>query len=61
MRVLLSSPVMAHSKTELSTGWTLKQHDDSSDDWLSVASVPSQVHVDLLAHNKYVGSVSDTH
>lgn len=53
---------MSHSRTELSTGWSLKQHDheDVPENWLPVASVPSQVHVDLLANNKYVHTPSNT-
>ncbi|KXH45179.1 glycosyl hydrolase family 2 [Colletotrichum simmondsii] len=37
---------------ELSKGWTLKQQDDASDAWLPVPSIPSQVHVALLANKK---------
>jgi beta-mannosidase len=44
---------MSHSRIELSHGWTLKQHDDDKGEWLPVKSVPSQVHIDLLANNKY--------
>jgi beta-mannosidase len=45
---------MSHSQIELSHGWTLKQRDDDKGEWLPVKSVPSQVHIDLLANNKYV-------
>lgn len=38
---------------ELSQGWTFKQQDDTSEEaWLPVPSIPSQVHVDLLANKK---------
>lgn len=43
---------MAHTRVELSSGWEFKQQDDK--DWLPVRRVPSEVHVDLLAHKKYV-------
>lgn len=48
--------VIMSFKTELTTGWSFKQHDheDTPENWLPVASLPSQVHVDLLANNKYV-------
>lgn len=41
------------SRVALNSGWTFKQQDWSSDDWLPVANVPSQVHMDLLANKKY--------
>ncbi|RSM05103.1 hypothetical protein CDV31_009737 [Fusarium ambrosium] len=42
---------MQRSTQELTTGWSLKQRDDQSEDpWLPVAQVPSQVHIDLLAN-----------
>lgn len=44
---------MSRQRTELSHGWTFKQHDDPSGEWLSVSKVPSQIHMDLLAHDKY--------
>ncbi|KAK1623047.1 family 2 glycosyl hydrolase [Colletotrichum phormii] len=39
---------------ELSKSWTFKQKDDASEEeaWLPVPSIPSQVHVDLLANKK---------
>ncbi|KAJ0376775.1 hypothetical protein COL26b_005047 [Colletotrichum chrysophilum] len=38
---------------DLSTGWSFKQKDDSSEtSWLPVAKVPSEVHVDLLANKQ---------
>ncbi|OHF00516.1 glycosyl hydrolase family 2 [Colletotrichum orchidophilum] len=38
---------------ELSNGWAFKQRDDASENpWLPVPSIPSQVHVDLLANKK---------
>lgn len=43
------------STQELQTGWEFKRTNDPSPDaWLPVASVPSVVHVDLMANNKYV-------
>jgi beta-mannosidase len=42
------------SKQELKTGWQLKQQDDPKEEWLPVKKIPSQVHVDLLANEKYV-------
>ncbi|KAH7230695.1 glycoside hydrolase superfamily [Fusarium solani] len=42
---------MERSTWELTTGWSLKQRDDQSEEpWLPVAQVPSQVHIDLLAN-----------
>ncbi|UPK96772.1 hypothetical protein LCI18_007707 [Fusarium solani-melongenae] len=42
---------MERSTRELTTGWSLKQRDDQSDEpWLPVAQVPSQAHIDLLAN-----------
>ncbi|KAF4907852.1 Beta-mannosidase B [Colletotrichum fructicola] len=44
---------MALLRHDLSTGWSFKQKDDSSEtSWLPVAKVPSEVHVDLLANKK---------
>lgn len=38
---------------ELSSGWSFKQADDTSDDaWLPVKKVPSTVQQDLLDHKK---------
>ncbi|KAI0019453.1 family 2 glycosyl hydrolase [Xylariomycetidae sp. FL0641] len=40
-------------RQQLKRGWMFRQADASSDDdWLSVAAVPSQVHLDLLANGK---------
>ncbi|TQS32467.1 hypothetical protein Golomagni_07214, partial [Golovinomyces magnicellulatus] len=36
----------------LNSGWSFKQQDWPSDEWLPVANVPSQVHMDLLANKK---------
>lgn len=38
----------------LSTGWSFKQSADPDDAWMPVPKVPSVVHTDLLANNKYV-------
>ena len=43
---------MSRSRVEISQGWSFKQQDASSDEWLPVASVPSEVHLDLLANKK---------
>ncbi|KAK5990024.1 Beta-mannosidase B [Cladobotryum mycophilum] len=43
---------MAHSRVELSTGWSFREHKASPQEWLPVARVPTQVHIDLLANNK---------
>jgi beta-mannosidase len=37
----------------LSDGWTFKQADDTTEDaWLSVKTVPTNVHLDLIEHGK---------
>ncbi|KAI1751250.1 family 2 glycosyl hydrolase [Xylaria castorea] len=46
---------MARSRHELSHGWQFREYGGSSskeDPWLSVQSVPTQVHMDLLANKK---------
>ncbi|KAI2616337.1 glycoside hydrolase family 2 protein [Hypoxylon sp. NC1633] len=44
---------MALTRHNLDRGWSFRQSDSSSaDDWLPVQTVPSQVHMDLLANNK---------
>ncbi|GJN77300.1 hypothetical protein PLIIFM63780_000790 [Purpureocillium lilacinum] len=43
---------MAHSRTQISSGWTFKQQDWPSEEWLPVSQVPSQIHMDLLANKK---------
>lgn len=46
--------MMQKSTRELNTGWSMKQADDISDEcWLPVKRVPSQVHIDLIANEKY--------
>jgi beta-mannosidase len=35
----------------LTSGWSFKQSD--TDEWLSVKRVPTNVHLDLLDHEKY--------
>ena len=46
----MTQPLRSH---ELTTGWQFKQtHDQSAGAWLSVAKVPTNVHLDLLAHEK---------
>jgi len=46
--------IMAHSRTQISSGWTFKQQDWPSEEWLPVSQVPSQIHMDLLANKKYI-------
>ncbi|CAH0014311.1 unnamed protein product [Clonostachys rhizophaga] len=42
-----------HSKIQLESGWVFKQEDDaSSDPWLPVSRVPTQIHMDLLNNKK---------
>lgn len=48
---------MARTRYDLSTGWTFKETGETSEGWLPVAKVPSQVHIDLLANNMYVIAV----
>lgn len=43
-------PVTVH---QLTAGWSFKQTDASDDAWLPVASVPTNVHLDLIANEKY--------
>jgi beta-mannosidase len=39
----------------LSDGWTFRQaDDDTADAWMSVKSIPTNVHLDLMDHGKYV-------
>lgn len=39
----------------LTDGWTFKQADDAAQDaWLPVKKVPTNVHLDLMDHGKYV-------
>lgn len=39
----------------LAEGWTFKQADDEAEEaWMSVKKVPSNVHLDLMDHGKYV-------
>ncbi|KAI1813063.1 glycoside hydrolase family 2 protein [Poronia punctata] len=46
---------MSRVRTDISSGWQFREDDGNSsseDGWLSVKSVPTQVHVDLLANGK---------
>lgn len=45
---------MSHTRLELSDGWSFKQSDSSSDGWLSVKKMPTQIHMDLLNYKKCV-------
>ncbi|KAH6700937.1 beta-mannosidase [Verticillium dahliae] len=48
-----SSPSMLRSRQNLRSGWSFKQHDDDDPGaWLPVETVPSQVHIDLLANKR---------
>jgi hypothetical protein len=43
------------SSVTLTEGWQFKQTDDAAEDaWLSVKRVPTNVHLDLIEHGKYV-------
>jgi hypothetical protein len=43
------------SSVTLTEGWQFKQTDDVAEDaWLSVKRVPTNVHLDLIEHGKYV-------
>jgi beta-mannosidase len=45
----------------LSKGWTFKQADDTADDaWVSVNKVPTNVHLDLMDHGKYVSTFQES-
>jgi beta-mannosidase len=45
---------MQRSRVNLRTGWSMRDADDNAPEaWLPVEKVPSSVHVDLLANNKY--------
>ncbi|KAI1767052.1 glycoside hydrolase family 2 protein [Hypoxylon sp. FL1150] len=51
---------MALTKHKLEYGWTFRQSDSSSsEDWLPVKSVPSQVHLDLLANSRIADPMID--
>lgn len=41
----------AFETKQLTSGWSFKQ--TNSKDWLSVQRVPTDVHLDLLHHEKY--------
>ncbi|KAL0944626.1 Beta-mannosidase B 1 [Colletotrichum truncatum] len=43
---------MYRTRHELASGWSFKQLDQNSEDWLPVQQVPTQVHLDLLANRK---------
>jgi beta-mannosidase len=42
------------SQVRLASGWSLKAKDAPDEAWMPVAKVPSQVHVELIANEKYV-------
>lgn len=39
------------SSVPLTEGWTFREHTSSSKNWLPVAQFPTNIHLDLLAHN----------
>lgn len=41
----------AFEHTSLTSGWSFKQTD--TEEWLSVPHVPTNIHLDLLHHEKY--------
>jgi len=43
---------------ELDHRWSFKQADGDDHEWLPVAKVPTNLHLDLLTHRKYVNVVS---
>lgn len=46
----------ALSSVTLTNGWQFKQKDEEAEDaWLDVKKVPTNVHLDLIEHGKYVG------
>lgn len=47
--------IQALSVNRLTDGWKFKQADDPTQDvWLPVKKVPTNVHLDLMEHGKYV-------
>lgn len=38
--------------TKLESGWKFKRSDEGDDTWAPVASVPSVVHLDLIANGR---------
>lgn len=38
---------------QLDHGWSFSQADGDNDEWLPVAVVPTNLHLDLLKHKKY--------
>jgi hypothetical protein len=45
----------AFEHKSLSSGWSFKQTD--TEEWLSVPHVPTNVHLDLLHHEKYHSAI----
>jgi len=43
---------------KLDHGWSFRQADDDNHEWLPVTQVPTNLHLDLLKHRKYVNLVS---
>lgn len=48
---IMTEPMAVH---ELATGWQFRQADADNGDWLPVARVPTNVHLDLMANHKFV-------
>lgn len=46
----------AFEAAELSAGWEFRQTDDEFGEWLPVARVPTNVHLDLMDNDKYGGT-----
>lgn len=38
------------SRQELTSGWSFREVGETNSDYLPVLKVPSQIHIDLLAH-----------
>jgi len=45
---------------QLDHGWSFGQADDGNHEWLPVAVVPTNLHLDLLKHRKYVNLCFNT-
>jgi hypothetical protein len=50
------------SSITLTEGWQFKQTDNVAEDaWLSVERVPTNIHLDLIEHGKYVSKNHEIH
>lgn len=54
--------VHALSSQPLTSGWAFRQTNETAEDtWLAVKSVPTNVHLDLIEHGKYVMAFLESH